>query len=380
MRAATGPRPDPLADQLLVVDPGSGRIAPRRVADLPAELRPGDLLVLNDAFTWPASLAARSASGARIELRLAADLDGDGTFRVIALGDGDHRLPTEERGDPPPLAPGAELALLGADGQRGGVVRVVATEPGEPRWLTVRFDGGRDAASRVILRLGRPVQYAHVRGDLGLWDVQTPFAARPMAFEMPSAGRPLVPALLAGLRARGVAIVSLSHAAGLSSTGRPTLDARLPLPERYLIPEATAAAVARARGTGARVIAAGTTVARALEAAASPGDRGGVVVAPGPGVAAQRIDADTTLAVVDGLLTGIHEPGTSHFDLLRAFAPTSVLERALAIAAAEGFLLHEFGDSMLVLEGGPEVTTTRFSGTVPACPRPTDPTTSAPRW
>ena len=93
-----------------------------------------------------------------------------------------------------------------------------------------------------------------------------------------------------------------------------------------------------------------------------------------------RIDGTTRLVAVDGLLTGIHEPGTSHFDLLRAFAPEPVLERALATAASEGFLLHEYGDSMLILGGAPEVTTTGFSGTVPACPRPTDPTTSAPRW
>lgn len=380
MIAATGPRPDPLAERLLVVDPGSGSVTTRRIGDLAAALRPGDVLVLNDAFTWPASLDARTPSGARIELRLAADLDGEGTFHVVALGEGDHTVPTEERGDPPSLAVGSELTLLTPAGHADAVVHVVAVEAGEPRWLAVRFAGGRDAAARAILRVGRPVQYAHVSGSLALWDVQTPFASRPMAFEMPSAGRPLVPELLGRLRARGVTVVTLSHAAGLSSTGRPSLDARLPLPERYVIPAATAAAVSRARAAGARVIAAGTTVARALEDAACTRPDGRIEVTPGPGLASRRIDAGTDLAVVDGLLTGIHEPGTSHFELLRAFASAAVLDHALAVAEAERFLIHEFGDSMLVLGGTPRVTTTRFSGTVPACQRPSEPTTSAPRW
>jgi S-adenosylmethionine:tRNA ribosyltransferase-isomerase len=377
MSPATGPRPDPLADRLLVVDPGAGVVGIQRIADLPRAMRENDLLVLNDAFTWPASLEARTTRGDRVELRLAAELDEERppVFRAIALGAGDHTVPTEERGDPPPMQRGDRLVLRG-----GAALEVVDVDAHEPRWIAVRFDGEREDATATILRLGRPIQYAHVASPLALWDVQTPFAARPMAFEMPSAGRPLVPALLARLRARGVAVATLSHAAGLSSTGRPSLDARLPLPERWQVPEETAQAVHLARARGGRVIAAGTTVVRALEAAGQGAPSG--VLQGGAGTTSLRIGPSTDLVVVDGILTGIHEPGTSHFELLRAFAPAATLEGAMKAAEAAGFLLHEFGDSMLILPPRPRVVTAPPSwGTVPPCPRPREPMTSAPpRW
>src|SRR5438552_18652243 len=88
---------------------------------------------------------------------------------------------------------------------------------------------------------------------------------------MPSAGRPLSWEILLALRRRGARWASLTHAAGLSSTGDAALDAALPLPERYHIPAATVAAVAEARARGGRVVAAGTTVVRALEGAAATG-------------------------------------------------------------------------------------------------------------
>lgn len=54
---------------------------------------------------------------------------------------------------------------------------------------------------------------------------------------------------------------------------------------------------------------------------------------------------------MDGLLTGLHEPGTSHFELLQAFAPRGLLRAAHAHAEAAGYLAHEFGDSCLILRG-----------------------------
>jgi S-adenosylmethionine:tRNA ribosyltransferase-isomerase len=138
-------------------------------------------------------------------------------------------------------------------------------------------------------------------------------------------------------------VLPLTHAAGPSSTGDPALDARLPLPEAYEIPEGTAAAVGDARARGSRVVAAGTTVVRALESAWSGGR-----VRAGAGVARLRLDAAHALRAVDALLTGMHEPGSSHFALLTAFAPAEVLERAHAAAEAAGYRAHEFGDSMFV--------------------------------
>jgi S-adenosylmethionine:tRNA ribosyltransferase-isomerase len=204
---------------------------------------------------------------------------------------------------------------------------------------------------RAIYDEGRPVQYAYVERPLGLWHVQSAFAARPWAVELPSAGRPLTVGLLTRLRIRGVSVVPLTHAAGLSSTGDAALDALLPLDERYDIPKATVLAIeaarsARARSPAPRVIAVGTTVVRALEGCAAA--HGGAL-ASGEGSTDLRLGPASRLRVVDGLLTGIHEKGTSHFDLMRSFVSEDLLDRALLCAKKEGYLQHEFGDSVLVL-------------------------------
>ena len=127
----------------------------------------------------------------------------------------------------------------------------------------------------LLYRLGRPVQYSYAAAQL--WHVQLGYASRPWAAEMPSAGRPLRWELLLALHQRGVRLTSVTHAAGLSSTGDPALDAVLPLPERFEIPEATVRAVAAARVGGGRVVAVGTSAARALEGSAT--QHGGILAA-----------------------------------------------------------------------------------------------------
>jgi S-adenosylmethionine:tRNA ribosyltransferase-isomerase len=136
----------------------------------------------------------------------------------------------------------------------------------------------------------------------------------------------------------------LTHAAGISSTGDPELDKRLPFDEPYIIPETTADAIQRTRAAGGMITAIGTTVVRALESAAI--DSG--LVAPGPGIAHGRIGPETKLQVVDAVLTGMHEPGESHFELLRAFADDTVLHLAHRTATESCYRSHEFGDSMLL--------------------------------
>jgi S-adenosylmethionine:tRNA ribosyltransferase-isomerase len=122
----------------------------------------------------------------------------------------------------------------------------------------------------------------------------------------------------------------------------------LPLPERFDVPAVTVRAVAEARRRGGRVIAAGTTVVRALEGCARL-HRG--ELAPGEGTTDLRIDARFRPRVVDGLLTGLHEIGSSHRELMRAFAPEPLLARAWTHAEEHGYLDHEFGDACLVLPG-----------------------------
>jgi S-adenosylmethionine:tRNA ribosyltransferase-isomerase len=143
---------------------------------------------------------------------------------------------------------------------------------------------------------------------------------------------------------RGVRFATLTHAAGISSTGDAELDARLPFDEPYRIPRSTALALSQARLRGGRVIAIGTTVVRALEHAATPD--GSVRI--GSGLAAQRIGSATRLRVVDAILSGTHEPGTSHYQLLHAFTDEQTLRRMDEEMNIRGYRTHEFGDSVFV--------------------------------
>jgi S-adenosylmethionine:tRNA ribosyltransferase-isomerase len=178
---------------------------------------------------------------------------------------------------------------------------------------------------------------------LALWDVWTPIAGFPAAFEPPSAGFALDWHTISELRAHGVGFATLTHAAGISSTGDAELDRRLPLDEPYRIPPATAEAIVRTRQRRGRVIAIGTTVVRALESAAE-----GSAVKPGDGIATLRIGPGTPLRAVDAILSGTHEPGTSHYELLRAFTDEVTLRRADRELEAHGYRTHEFGDSVFI--------------------------------
>jgi len=327
--------------RLLVVD-AAGRIAHHARADLAALLVPGDLVVANDAATLPASLAGRHvASGAPIEVRLAARrslaIDDVRSFSAVVFGAGDFRTRTEDRAPPPPLHAGDVLEL-------GPLVATIVRLLDHPRLVELSFSGDADAIRAGIARHGRPVQYAHLAEQLALWDVWTRIAAQPVAFEPPSAGFVLDWRLLDRLDERGIGFATLTHAAGLSSTGDPGLDARLPLDEPYFVPAATVAAIAAAQQRGDRVVALGTTVARALEhAAARPGG-----IAPGAGMATQRLGRQTRLKVVDVLVSGTHEPGSSHHGLLRAFVADATLARIDAALESGGYRTHEFGDSVLI--------------------------------
>ena len=341
MIAAGRPIQRPRDAKLLVIDArGLLQYAPReQLADF---LHPGDLLVANDAATLPASLTGlHPRSGAPIEVRLAGRrtlaVDDVREFAAVLFGAGDHRTRTEDRAAPPPIEPGDTLAL---GPLRARVLRLL----GHPRLAAIAFDGTPDAIWAGIARHGKPVQYAHVSQPLALWDVWTRIAALPVAFEPPSAGFVLDWRLLRALQARGVGFATLTHAAGLSSTGDAALDARLPLDEPYRIPAATVDAIAATRRAGGRVIALGTTVTRALEHAAAQPDG----LQAGDGLANQTIGAASRLRVVDAIVSGTHEPGSSHHALLQAFVDAAVLRRADAALAAGGYRTHEFGDSVLI--------------------------------
>jgi S-adenosylmethionine:tRNA ribosyltransferase-isomerase len=271
-------------------------------------------------------------------------------FLAVLFGAGDWHQRTEDRPPPPVLPVGASLRF-GPSGALGA--EIVAVSPLSPRLVGLRFratgddDGGlpEDDLWAHLYHHGRPVQYSYLAHELPLFAVQTVYATRPWAFEMPSAGRPLSWETMLALQRKGVAWAAVTHAAGLSSTGDAALDAALPLPERFEIPAATVEAIEATHARGGRVIAVGTTVVRALEGAYLRAGR----LRPGAGTTDLRIGPGFRPRVVDGLLSGTHAPGESHFDLMRAFASEQVLARAAAYAEEAGFSTHELGDAMLIL-------------------------------
>jgi S-adenosylmethionine:tRNA ribosyltransferase-isomerase len=336
MNAAIWPRRMPNLERLLVMDRRGASLRDAHIKDLPGLLKPGDLLILNDAATLPASLLVN----AQLEIRLARFL-GPNRYDAVLFGAGSWRDDTDERPIPPALAVGDTLDLSEALN-----ATVEAVSPISRRLVTLHFNLSGHDLVRAIFSLGRPVQYSYLAAELKTEQVQSPFAGRPVAMEMPSAGRPLSQKILARLRRRNVAVATLTHGAGLSATGDPELDAALPLPEPYWIPQQTLDALARCRQRGGRVIAAGTTVTRALEGAFINGQ--GLLNA-GAGITDLRIDHRHALKVVDGILTGMHAPSESHFELLEAFAERKALSAAFEHAKARGYVGHEFGDSGLIL-------------------------------
>jgi S-adenosylmethionine:tRNA ribosyltransferase-isomerase len=331
--------------KLLVIDE-CGTITHCARADFPTLVREGDVVVANDAATLPASLAGiHVPTGSAVEVRLAGRdslLPRDVTrFTAVVFGPGDFRTPTEHRRRPPILHPGDTLRL-------GPLPATVLAVLAHPRLIEIRFEVAVADVWEGLARHGRPIQYAYVPQPLAIWDTWTRFAALPVAFEAPSAGFILDWAAIGSLRARGAAFASLTHAAGISSTGDTELDRLLPLDEPYDIPYSTAASIEACIVRGGRVIAIGTTVVRALEHAA----RADGTVRPGGGTATQRIGPLTPLRCVDAIVSGTHEPGSSHYELLRAFHADDVLRRMESDADAVGYLTHEFGDSVMLERSG----------------------------
>ncbi len=345
MNAATRPPMNRDDVRLLGVDTQSGHIMHRRMHDLPDLLQPGDVVVVNDAATLPASLHGE-LNGQPVEARIAAGCDrrgGADHWHLVLFGSGDWHTPTEDRPEPPSVVVGDELEL-----GCGLLATVIGISPLSSRLLRVRFNLAGQALWSSLYGCGVPVQYAYQQRSLDLWSVQTVYGSQPWAVEMPSAGRPLTWATLLALRKRGVHLASLTHAAGLSATGDPELDAALPLPERYHIPERTVQVIQAAKQQGGQIIAVGTSVVRALEG----NQRKHGHLQAGDDITDLRIAATFRRHVVDGILTGMHNRDESHFELLGAFASDQVLTDSWNTAVEAGYLCHEFGDVSLLAPRG----------------------------
>jgi S-adenosylmethionine:tRNA ribosyltransferase-isomerase len=309
----------------LMVARGGAPLAHARFLDLPRFLRAGDLLVVNESATLPAALKATRADGTTLDLHLSTPEPGARSERWIV----------ELRRDGERFRGARAAERLDLDG--GG--RAVLVAP--------YLSAGRLWVARLLLpqplhefldEHGAPIRYSHQPHDRPLADHQTIFARHPGSAEMPSAGRPFSPRVLARLPA-GAGVAPIVLHTGVSSLER----GERPYPERYVVPPETAARVNAAR----RVIAVGTTVTRALETVAAPDG----TVSPGSGWTSLTITPERGVWAIDGLITGWHEPDASHLLLLEAVAGRELVERSYAAARAHGYRWHEFGDSHVLLRG-----------------------------
>ncbi|GIH22489.1 queuosine biosynthesis protein [Acrocarpospora phusangensis] len=307
------------AVRLMVSRRDTGEITHHTFTDLPSILTPGDLLVVNNSATLPAAVRLD-----RLAVHFSTELPS-GEWLVELR----RRTPAATE----PYAGGAPGEWLPLPGR--ATLRLIAAETS--RLWRARLD--RDVPA-YLARYGTPIRYSYVEQDWPLEHYQTVFAVEPGSAEMPSAGRPFTAALVTGLVSRGITVAPITLHTGVAS---PEKD-EPPYPERFAIPERTARLVNLTRASGGRVIAVGTTVVRALETAALDGPVRAVsgwtshIVTPAEGVRA-----------VDGLVTGLHEPRSSHLMMLSAVAGADLVAASYAEALAEGYLWHEFGDVHLLL-------------------------------
>jgi len=329
--------------RLLVSDVAADTIEHARFHDLPRWLSSGDVLVVNTSATLNAALPALTDGGEAFELHLSTQLPGGfwtvevrqpGPHASVPYGNGragmTFRLPAEGRATllaPYPLADSLATSSR--------------------LWITALH-----LPSPVLAYLaehGFPIRYRYVKGSWPNSMYQTVFASEPGSAEMPSAGRPFSTELVTRLVANGIQIAPLVLHTGVASQE----SHEPPYEEYYRVPHTTAELVNSARRGGHRIIAVGTTVVRALETVTDETE----TTHPGEGWTDLIVTPDRALRSVSCLITGLHEPRASHLTLLeRVVVGASVcgachLQRAYAEARRWGYLLHEFGDSHLILGG-----------------------------
>lgn len=318
--------------KLMVLDPCRVEAQHVQLKDLPQQLVSGDVLVFNDAATIPASLFF-AVDGESFELRLISNISDEfyspHKWRAIVYHGGSWRDKTEARRLVDPKFVRVSLTK--------NVTLILSQKNG---FLEAEFIGSSQEIWDVIMKQGHPIQYSYHKCDLELWDIQTIFASRPLAIEAPSAAFHFDWQVIKQLKVRGVEVVFLTHASGISSTGNVDIDTQLPFPERYFLPERTVQAVTKAKVENRRVIAVGTSATRALE----DNHRRFRKLVSGQHVATVKLDKDFELMVVDGLISGLHEQGSSHLKLLEAFVDKSILMSSYRRAMALGYKNHEYGD------------------------------------
>ena len=316
------------AVRMLVGERATGRLVHTSFGALPTFLQAGDLVVINTSAVVPAAVTAWDDHDNKLVVHLSTRLD-DGRW-VVELRRIDGRTTRRWDGPVPRRMTAGDAATITLDApyldsSRLWIAKVELPQP-VFTWLAVH---------------GQPIRYAYVDRPWPIATYQNVYATEPGSAEMPSAGRPFTPEVIMRLVAKGVGVSPLVLHTGVASLE----STELPYPERLRVPASTASRVNETHRNGGRVIAVGTTVVRGLETA------GGIdgVVRPIDGWTDLVITPERGVHVVDGLLTGWHEPEASHLLMLEAVAGRPLLEASYEASLREGYLWHEFGDMHLIL-------------------------------
>ncbi|MBW8348516.1 S-adenosylmethionine:tRNA ribosyltransferase-isomerase [Bacillus sp. IITD106] len=314
--------------RLMVLDCVSGKTVHGQFKDLASYLKPGDLLVMNNSRTIPSVLRGRRG-GRNVEVRLSRRLS-DREWDALVLN-GLCEI-------------GVKLIL------ENGITATIIGNGSERPLVRLLFSKGGVELYNMIFQFGEPIRYEYIDTSWPLEAYQTVYATVPGSVEMASAGRAFSWGLINQLKKKGVQTTFLQLHAGLSYYGENHWPTPNKHPERFSISEQTAEIVNRTRKDGGRVIAVGTTVVRALESAS---DHKGQVT-PQNRLTDLFIKEGYPLKVVDGLLTGFHEPEASHLHLLTAFIKKDYLLKSYHEALEHEYLWHEFGDMNFILPMGNE--------------------------
>jgi S-adenosylmethionine:tRNA ribosyltransferase-isomerase len=322
---AQAPLPERAASRMLVLpeDPAAPFLD-RHVADLPALLRRGDLLVFNDTRVVAARLHAVKPTGGQVEVLLERALPGGEALVQMRASK--------------PVRAGATLLTA------GGTLHVLGRE--DPLWRIVT-PGDALAFFEAHGEVPLPPYIDRPADDSDRERYQSIFAREPGAVAAPTASLHFDAGLLAALQAQGVdtATVTLHVGAGTFQPLRVEDPAEHVMhAERYHVPAALVEAVRQARARGGRVVAVGTTVARTLESAAADGELRATA-----GETRLFIRPGYAFGVVDALLTNFHLPESTLLMLVAALAGRERILAAYAHAVAGGYRFFSYGDAMLIL-------------------------------
>lgn len=316
--------------RLLVVGHAGEALAERSVADLPSLLWPGDVVVLNDTRVIPARLYGRKETGGDIEILIERVVSPQRAYAQVRASK------SPKPGMRLLLAPAGELVVVGREDDL-----FLLEAPAGTLIADLLEAGGHMPLPPYIERADETLDTERY---------QTVYAVRPGAVAAPTAGLHLDEAMLVEIAARGVVTATVTLHVG-AGTFRPVrgedIDAHVLHPEQVDVSAATCAAISAARARGGRVVAIGTTVTRALEAAAA----GAGGLAPFCGDTRLFIREGFAFKVVDALLTNFHLPRSTLLMLVCAFGGHPRVMAAYRHAVAAGYRFFSYGDAMWVERG-----------------------------